>query len=206
MKRAERGLALLLVLLALPVLGREEAASEHPRAAALREVMTGAPLSERQRDNKVKKFAETLALSPKALAALLADHKAKAREAFRRERKKAMEEAMARLVSHPDAVEALVRQAGKARDAWEAAREGKPLEGPARTLWLRKQGLTRPGAAEAAAPYVFSDEDFVAVPPAVMAWLAAKGFGPEEAEVVVLELELGDQVVARMEAEKAARP
>jgi hypothetical protein len=182
------------------------------KAPALRELLVGAPLSDRSRDNRLKKYAEILAWDPKALAASLEEHREKAREAARREARKVMEAAFAALVRNPDAAEAQVRQAEKARDAWETLRrsiapdvarmkEGDP---DARLRWLRKQGLTRPGADALAAAYVFCDEDFVSIPPEMLVFLAKRGFDTRDAEILVYELELKEQIARRMEAERAA--
>ena len=182
------------------------------KAPALRELLVGAPLSDRSRDNRLKKYAEILAWDPKALAASLEGHREKAREAARREAKKAMEAAFATLVRNPDAAEAQVRQAGKARDAWEIQRRSgageaermKAGDRDARLRWLRKQGLTRPGADAIAACYVFCDEDFVPIPPGMLTFLAKRGFDARDAEILVYELELREQIARRMEADRAA--
>lgn len=185
------------------------------KAPALRELLVGAPLSDRSRDNRIKKYAEILAWDPKALASSLEEHREKAREAARREARKTMEAAFAALVRNPDAAEAQVRQAGKARDAWETQRrssagEVERMKGgdrEARLRWLHKQGLTRPGAGAVAAAYVFCDEDFVSISPGMLAFLAKRGFDARDAEILVYELELQEQIARRMEAEsKAARP
>ncbi len=182
-----------------------------PKAPALRELLVGAPLSDRGRDNKLKKYAEVLAWDPKALERSLEEHREKAKDSNRREAKKAMEAAFVAMVPNPDAAEALARQAGKARDAWETLRRVGGGEAAqlrenrgARSGWLRKQGLTRPGADAIAAAYVFCDEDFVPIAPETATFLAKRGFDGRDAEILVYELELADQIARRMEAERAA--
>lgn len=219
MKRASAlllGLALLTPAMAVEPQGEKDwEKALGPKGPALRELLVGAPLSDRSRDNRLKKYAEVLSWEPKALAKSLEEHREKARDASRREAKKAMEAAFAAQVRNPDAAEALVRQAEKARDEWEILRRSsagevarmKDGETDARLRWLHKQGLTRPGADAVAAAYVFCDEDFVPIPPEMIAFLAKRGLDARDAEILVYELELRDQLAGRMEAEtKAGRP
>ena len=215
--RRVRAFLLGLALLAPAAAGEEKDWEKAlgPKGPALRELLVGAPLSDRSRDNRLKKYAEVLAWEPKALAKALEEHREKAREANRREAKKAMEAALATLVRNPDAAEAQVRQAEKARDEWETVRRSmageaermKDGDRDARLRWLHKQGLTRPGADAVTAAYVFCDEDFVPIPSEMIAFLAKRGFDARDAEILVYELELKEQIVRRMEAEsKADRP
>jgi anaerobic selenocysteine-containing dehydrogenase len=116
----------------------------------------GAPLSERQRRNKVKRFAEIRAMREKERAALLAEARGKATAANRREAKAKLAAALSS-TSGRDA-DRLVRLAGHLREDWEALRGGDTPEvrrlradRDAQTAWIHRRGFTRPGTDAALA-------------------------------------------------------
>ena len=83
------------------------------KAQSLRDLLTGAPLSETARDNRLKKFHEIRGWDKKALAKSLGEGRAKAEAAVRKAAREAMEQAFAK--AGGDAAE-LSKQAVKVRD------------------------------------------------------------------------------------------
>ena len=214
-----RSSAFLLLLLVCPSpFPRAEEAAARPlpesKAKALQELLTGAPLSERQRHNKIAKLSEILAWDPAARAKLLAEARDKARVQAVRDAREVLDKALAAAGDDAALVDRELKDADHARDAWEEIRKrGGPeaerlrSDPAARTRWVHQRGFTRGNRDDLAAAYVFCDEGFAAVPVEMARFLAAKGFSPEEGEILVLLMELKDQVVLRMAAEaKVAKP
>ena len=183
-----------------------------PKAAALRDLMTGANLSEISRANRLKRFHEIRGWDRKMLRKSLDEGREKALARIRKAAREAMETAFLKAGEDPRSVEALSKQAAKARDEWEALRKkgGPEIERlaaspEAQIQWVHRHGFTRSGSDAAAAGWIFSEERAEPVSPEMLKFLAAKGFSEEEAEVLVYLMDLEDQIASRMEAEKAAK-
>ena len=65
--------------------------------------------------------------------------------------------------------------------------------------------FTRSGTEEPAAAFIFSEERCRPMDPRSVAFLKALGFSEEEAEILLLVLELDAQVAARVEAQAEAK-
>ena len=213
-----RASLVLLALLSVPAWGGEKekmAEAEKalgPKAAALRDLMTGAALSSISRDNRVKKFHEIQGWDRKARAKEVADGREKAVARLRKEAREAMEAAFVKAGEDPKNVDALSKQAAKARDEWEDLRKRGGPEAErlsagrdAQIQWVHRHGFTRAGSDAAAATWIFSDERAEPIPPEMLKFLAAKGFSAEDAEILVYVMDLQEQIASRMEAEKAPK-
>lgn len=212
MRRMRRAEAVLLLALASGAPAADALAREAPpppdaKEAAVRELLVGSG-SERQRHNKVKRFAEIKAMREQERSRLLAEARGKAMATNRRGAKAALAAALAS-TSGRDA-DRLVRLAGHLREDWDALRDGDTpdvrrlrADRDAQAAWVHRRGFTRPGTDVPAAAFVFCDERFEPVPPAMRAFLSGLGFEPEEAEILVLAMELKEEVARRMAAARA---
>ena len=205
MKRASLPLALALSLATAPI-GAEEAPA--PQASALRDLCEG---SETKRHNKVKKFAEIKAMPAKDRRRLVEEGRKKAEAAARREAKGAMAEALAKCGQDAAGIERLLRMAGHLQEDWEALRRADTPEirrlkadREAQAAWVHRRGFTRPGTDAPAAAFVFSDERFEPVPPAMAQYLASIGFDLEDAQILVLAMDLRETIARRMLDAKAS--